>query len=181
MEIWITFNFVLWMEISLRTRNLFIVTIGEGEHICSICKKVFAQKEYLLKHVKQLHSAPSYVCDNCNESFPNSHNLKRHVESLHQNVSHCCKICGKNYSRKDKLKAHYEHKQMYTIFANVNRAISVGAIKTSTPRIVPGHPRTMYPVCPGSEGTLYPVCPGTMYPHCPSWRTVIGCHRFPGL
>ena len=44
---------------------------------------------------------------------------------------------------------------------------TVGAIKTSTPRIVPGHPRTMYPVCPGSEGTLYPVCPGTMYPHCP--------------
>ena len=29
---------------------------GEGEHICSICKKVFAQKEYLLKHVKQLQS-----------------------------------------------------------------------------------------------------------------------------
>ena len=46
---------------------------GEGEHICSICKKVFAQKEYLLKHVKELHSAPSYVC---NESFPNSLNLK---------------------------------------------------------------------------------------------------------
>ena len=34
----------------------------EGEHICSICKKVFTQKAYLLKHVKQLHSAPSYVC-----------------------------------------------------------------------------------------------------------------------
>ena len=34
---------------------------------------------------------------------------------------------------------------------------------------------------PGSEGTLYQGTPGTMYPHCPPWRTVIGCHRFAGL
>ena len=83
---------------------------GKKSYECNICKKKFAQKATLEKHILVIHEGNKpFKCDTCEASFKRKLNLKVHMESVHDGKKpNSCDFCDKAYYRKKDLTHHVD-------------------------------------------------------------------------
>ena len=85
-------------------------------HICELCGKSFARKQYLRNHVEgyckrvnKIGNPKQYVCTvgSCDKSFGTDWNLREHIKRVHDGVKeHQCHLCNKAFSQKHHLRIH---------------------------------------------------------------------------
>ena len=92
-----------------------VTALPEGRHHrqkyeCNICKKKFAKKATLEKHIFVIHEGNKpFKCDSCEASFKRKLNLKVHMESVHEGKKpNSCDFCDRAYYRKKDLTHHVD-------------------------------------------------------------------------
>ena len=60
---------------------------------CNLCNKKFAEKGYLINHIRETHENEHNYCELCSKSFATPSNLKHHMKSLHQKSMIQCNLC----------------------------------------------------------------------------------------
>lgn len=73
---------------------------------CDLCKKVFRQKKYLVKHLKR-HRSPLVQCSDCPKEFATRSCLLVHWQSTHQLEG--CQLCGEQFNSTSLRKHLREH------------------------------------------------------------------------
>ena len=73
---------------------------------CDVCKKTFAQKDYLNKHMRTHTRGTPYRCCYCDMKFSWKHSLKSHERIHYVEKSYACCFCDMRFSGKDSLKSH---------------------------------------------------------------------------
>jgi len=61
-----------------------LIHSGERPHICSVCKKGFARKQNLQKHMK-IHTKED-ICSVCGDRYANSKSLENHMKAVHRAI-----------------------------------------------------------------------------------------------
>ncbi len=83
-----------------------------GERLqCSTCKKTFAEKRSLNRHVLHQHSdgRPQHPCGQCGKIFSRNHSLLQHMRIQHgHEVSYPCRHCDEVFNWKDSLQEHMQ-------------------------------------------------------------------------
>ena len=77
----------------------------EGNHICTICAKMFDDKYKLAKHKRYVHVSRK-SCLICFQTFSNEGNLTRHVREIHNSETFVCCSCGKIFAREEHVRKH---------------------------------------------------------------------------
>ncbi len=87
-----------------------VVAGPEASFRCEECAKCFAQKRYLLDHLKRTHKTSLYRCDECNLSFTLKSELSRHRASPSSTcgLEYTCHKCEKAFHTPDQLSRHRE-------------------------------------------------------------------------
>ena len=80
------------------------------EYNCEMCKKTFAKKHVLMRHIKIVHEAQKFKCDSCDDAFSSRTSVKYHFQLKHEEISeHKCDMCGKSYTLIRYLKRHIKY------------------------------------------------------------------------
>ena len=82
----------------------------QKDHICRICNKAFALKEYLKRHSDTVHEGlkkpkkrTNYCCKTCGRVFSRKGGLKTHIMAIHHGIKYASKLKLRNeedYSKK---------------------------------------------------------------------------------
>jgi len=94
-------------------------TVETGQFECEVCRRVFAQKYYLTKHILRKHAdaaiALRYTCEICGRTFRERYSLNRHAR-IHVlkplNEPYLCDVCQCSFSEKYYLKRHMQRKHL---------------------------------------------------------------------
>lgn len=80
---------------------------------CKLCKKSFANKNGLKRHVKFVHQQQKpYSCFLCPSRFTENHIMLQHFNTTHYGLKLPCDICGELLATKDTLKLHIRNVHM---------------------------------------------------------------------
>lgn len=74
--------------------------------VCFQCKRSFAEKSQLKKHLVGHESNKNFVCEVCNRSFSQEYYLKKHQRTHSSSLDYICPSCGKQFKLLEYLKAH---------------------------------------------------------------------------
>lgn len=77
-------------------------------HTCSLCEKLFSNRNNLKRHLESVHSeTQTFACNECPKFFSLRHNLQRHQESCHSGSKKLfCEICLKSFTWQNNLQRH---------------------------------------------------------------------------
>ena len=74
---------------------------------CSICKKVFARKDSLNRHIASIHQKKEYKCTHCSYVTNRKDHLKRHINEVHLNLRKFeCEFCGQKFNQSGTMNRH---------------------------------------------------------------------------
>ncbi|XP_077357765.1 uncharacterized protein LOC144004475 isoform X1 [Festucalex cinctus] len=73
---------------------------------CSLCRKTFARKEYLKKHMKIHTGDKPFGCTGCGKRFSWKVNLKQHTRTHTGEKPYACSVCRQRFSHMANLKLH---------------------------------------------------------------------------
>lgn len=73
-------------------------------HECAHCKKTYAGKRSLQRHVCKLTA--QFSCNECMKRFKSKATLKQHANTHDEAGQFCCKRCNKNFKHRSSLKRH---------------------------------------------------------------------------
>ena len=80
-----------------------------SEHKCKICRKVFGHRDYMMKHMRIVHTeSKNHKCYICGKTFACKGDMKKHSRVHDDNWFLKCDLCDKSYKH---LKALKEHKE----------------------------------------------------------------------
>ena len=80
-----------------------------GSFICSHCGKMFTLSEYMKRHIKRVHTNPTYKpfsCSYCDKTFKDKHKKKIHEMTHTGEKPYKCPICEYKCSTSYSLKIH---------------------------------------------------------------------------
>ena len=81
--------------------------LGEKDHKCDICGKLFGTKSHLRRHILQIHEVQTgHKCQLCNKEFGYYQHLSDHIKIEHVK----CEKCGKIFSTPYSLVRHTSRK-----------------------------------------------------------------------
>ena len=87
---------------------------------CNFCKRVFAEKFQLDRHVKTVHQCvKDYDCDDCGKKFKHINGLKLHIKSIHLKIKSPFVMSVKYFTTK--IKAFYTI--LYTLVYSLHMPI----------------------------------------------------------
>ena len=86
-------------------RNQVSNKVGNSNHKCDKCEKVYSDSANLSRH-KKTHAGIKYSCDKCGAQFNDNSNLKKHAQTIHDGVKFVCSECGQHFSQKANLMKH---------------------------------------------------------------------------
>ena len=100
-------------------------------HVCSFCKKNFANENDVVKHLREIHGANSnFKCDMCDYTTFFEKRLKTHRRQSHIKLeeirrkreikSHICNVCDFKSGTLDHLKYHKERKHFMCIHCKIS-------------------------------------------------------------
>ncbi|KAH1003734.1 hypothetical protein HUJ04_003604 [Dendroctonus ponderosae] len=90
-----------------------------SEFTCDICRKVFATKKLLKKHLMRHNELPAVPCETCGKVFMFRYEMIAHSRS-HSGPSFQCDICSKKFKHKSNLNAHKKrHLEQFTTFCDI--------------------------------------------------------------
>ena len=93
--------------------------------VCDVCEKVFAYRNNLSRHMKEIHGENKYECLECCEEFSRICNLKRHIERGKHTFKVVCNYCDDSFffktdeEAKRKMMQHYTFGKMYPGTRNI--------------------------------------------------------------
>lgn len=103
------------------TNHSFLPKKVESKVNCHICDKVFANKNFLQRHIQSVHErVVKAKCDVCDKTFTDTSNYKQHL-LIHSGVkSYICQICGKGFVQPQGLRMHMpSHSNDYPFSCNL--------------------------------------------------------------
>lgn len=78
----------------------------DGNHLCYLCGKMYSTYDALHYHIRTHDGVRPHLCVHCGKTFKQSCHLKAHMW-VHNGVKpHECKTCGKCYTSGHQLKKH---------------------------------------------------------------------------
>ena len=92
-------------EFSYKDESCEENTKDEGNHLCTICGKMFNDKYRLANHERSVHVARK-SCSICFQTFTNEANLARHVREIHNSKTFVCSGCGDIFARGEHVRKH---------------------------------------------------------------------------
>jgi KRAB domain-containing zinc finger protein len=93
---------------------------------CLICRKEFATKNTMKRHMEQIHEGKTYPCDQCTRTFTAPNSLKNHILIVHEKrFDYECQHCGKKWATKGLLQDHITQSHTSQVICNIcNKQIS---------------------------------------------------------
>ncbi|KAG2457226.1 ZFX protein, partial [Polypterus senegalus] len=89
------------------SRHILSVHTKEQPFACKRCKRHFAQRNELKKHLKTHRGRRMYQCQYCEYSTADASGFKRHVISIHtKDYPHRCEYCKKGFRRPSEKNQH---------------------------------------------------------------------------
>ena len=90
--------------------NRHLKRIHEREKVlCKICGKEFASEDYLLRHMKTMHTSNEekpFKCTHCEKAFMTKKNLENHM-NMHLGLKpYKCQFCGQGFQNQSNRLAH---------------------------------------------------------------------------
>lgn len=80
---------------------------------CSVCEKVFANKESFKTHMKGHFGKLDHKCSICSKLFWKKTDLEAHIASIHYNQkTFHCEMCGKSYAYKRSFQLHLKTRHL---------------------------------------------------------------------
>jgi len=75
---------------------------------CEHCPKKFSTVGILTKHIKLKHKSKEkvHLCNHCGRGFDNPSQMKVHIRDIHEEKKLACNECGKKFSGKYRLQRH---------------------------------------------------------------------------
>jgi KRAB domain-containing zinc finger protein len=77
--------------------------------ICSLCNKLFSNKNNLKTHISSIHNKNlPFFCpySNCSKKYPNKTKLEAHIRTHKGIKPFQCEKCGKKFNENGNLKSH---------------------------------------------------------------------------
>jgi len=84
-------------------------TTNNKKVICTLCNKLFSNKNNLKTHVSSIHNKNlPFKCpySNCSKKYPNNTKLQTHIRTHKGIKPFICEICGKRFNENGNLKSH---------------------------------------------------------------------------
>lgn len=82
------------------------------DHVCHICKNIYASQANLKRHLKTVHVKQEFKCDVCHAVLNNqrglSYHKKTHSKQTKEQQKLSCDICGRVESSKESLDMHLD-------------------------------------------------------------------------
>lgn len=88
------------------TAHVEVGTSDIGSYVCPLCKKVFRDKDGLVKHERYHSGHRSYMCGICQQLFFHKSTLDAHERAHSGEKPFMCSICQKCFTRKNYLVKH---------------------------------------------------------------------------
>lgn len=87
------------------------IRFRNASYECEVCKKRFAHRNYLTKHLSVHEMKPS-VCERCGKHFSNRRYVLNHIKRVHLKIrNHPCDICGRHFTDS---KTRSDHRRTHT-------------------------------------------------------------------
>ncbi|KAB0799643.1 hypothetical protein PPYR_07523 [Photinus pyralis] len=77
---------------------------------CSICGKLFYDKQVLQKHIRSHTGERPYPCKYCNKGFSSLYARNTHTRQHTNERPYACQFCGAAFHQKVSLKTHFQSK-----------------------------------------------------------------------
>ncbi|XP_075994952.1 uncharacterized protein LOC142989353 [Genypterus blacodes] len=79
---------------------------GETPYSCSVCRRSFRQRESLMAHISCHSEERPFSCSICQKRFKLSQTATRHMKSHAGEKPFSCSVCGNAFARKENLIGH---------------------------------------------------------------------------
>ncbi|KAK7112700.1 uncharacterized protein [Littorina saxatilis] len=90
-----------------RSQLLRHVVYHTHKYSCGLCKKAFAEKEYLFDHFQIMHEGRSrMICKYCDSEFEQFSDLEHHVRDHKDGTVVACTVCSQKFGDSKLMKQH---------------------------------------------------------------------------
>ena len=79
---------------------------NEKDRTCSLCDRVFARKDYIKKHINEVHANKKFECTICGSFLKSKDVLMSHQKLVHEEIQPKCESCEKPFRTNGDLNQH---------------------------------------------------------------------------